>query len=117
MTPYGAIVAAIADASRGKTQEALAVLAEAAGKLDATRWPAPVIAFLSGKTTAEALLAAAKDNGEQTEAHAYIGIQAAMSGHRDEALEHLGWVRDHGDKGFSEFTQSLATLRRLEPAP
>ena len=116
-TPYAAIVAAIADASRGKTQEAQAVLAEAAGKLDASRWPAPVIAFLRGKLTGEALLATAKDNGQQTEARAYIGIQAAMSGHRDEALEHLGWVRDHGDGGFSEYAQALATLRRLPPAP
>ena len=117
MTPYGAIVAAIADDSRGKTEDAHAVLAEAAGKLEATRWPVPVITFLRGKMTAEALVVAAKDNSEQTEAHAYVGIQAAMNGHRDEALAHLGWVRDHGDKGFSEFTQSLATLRRLQPAP
>ena len=117
MTPYAAIIAAIADGSRGKPQEAQTVLAEAAGKLDATRWPAPVIAFLRGKETSEALLAAAKDNGQQTEAHAYIGIQAAMSGRRDEAMEHLGWVRDHGDSGFSEYTQALATMRRLQPAP
>lgn len=117
MTPYGAIVAAIADGSRGKTQDAQAVLAEAAGKLEASRWPAPVVAFLRGKLTAEALIAAAKDNGEQTEAHAYIGIQAAMSGRRDDALEHLGWVRDHGDSAFSEYFQALATLRRLQPAP
>ena len=116
-TPYAAIIAALADGSRGQTQEAQAVLAEAAGKLEAARWPAPVIAFLRGHQSGEALLAAAKDNGQQTEAHTYIGLQAAMSGRRDEALEHLGWVRDHGEKDFAEFTQSLATLRRLQAAP
>lgn len=117
MTPYSAIVAAIADASRGKTQEAQAILTEAAGKLDATRWPAPIIAFLRSKLSKEALLAAAKDNGEQTEAHAYIGIQAAVDGNREESMNHLGWVRDHGDKGFLEFTYSLATMRRLRSTP
>ena len=117
MTPYAAIVASIADANRGKTAEAQAVLAEAAGRIDAKQWPGPIIAFLTKNQTKETLLAAAKDNGQQTEAHAYIGIQAAIAGRRDEALEHLGWVRDHGNKDFSEYSLSLATIHRLPPAP
>lgn len=97
-----------------RSKEAAEVLEEAAARSDTSGWPFPVIDYLRGKLRMEALLALATDNDKQTEAHAYIGMDLALKGERDQALAHLRWVRENGNRNFVEYPLALSELKRLE---
>lgn len=90
---------------------------EALTRLDAGEWPYPVFKYLHRDITAQQLLDLAIDNDKQTEAHTYIGLDLSMAGRRDEALEHLRWVRDKGNGDFVEYPLALAELARLGESP
>jgi lipoprotein NlpI len=62
----------------------------------------------------EALLSSATDNDKMTEVRTYMGLALAVTGERQEALKHLQWVKENGNKSFVEFPAALAELRRLE---
>ncbi|MFN7931637.1 MAG: tetratricopeptide repeat protein, partial [Blastocatellia bacterium] len=97
--------------SSAAAEEMLKSLVE---KGDTQSWPYPVVQYLQRQLSAEQLLKLAKDNDELTEAHAYLGMDLSLAGNREEALTHLYWVRDHGNKGFTEYPMSLAEIKRLE---
>ena len=40
--------------------------------------------------------------------------KAALKGHKDQALAHFRWVRDHGNPTFYEYEIALAELERVE---
>jgi lipoprotein NlpI len=94
--------------------EADDMLKKAAAVVDHTLWPYPVIRYLQHEITAEQLLAQATDSDKQTEAHTYLGLDHALKGKREEALQHLRWVKDHGNKHFYEYPVAIAELERLE---
>ena len=87
-------------------------LRDAGGKLE-NRWPYPVIAFLEGRLTESALLAAATDRDQQTEARCYLGLWHRLEGHREQAKVHFDWVRTNGNKRYAEYWVALEELRRL----
>lgn len=117
--PYMAFLAAISDWHLERAADASAVLQQVQPSVAPETWTARVMGFMQDRLAADALLSKAKDNEERTEAHAYIGIRAAMAGHRDEALQHLQWVRDRGTKSYYEYRLAETELKRLgaEPAP
>lgn len=96
--------------------EARQLLEEARTKCDTAIWPYPIIRYLRHELTADALLAAATDTDKQTEAQTYVGLDLSLSGHREEALTYLRWVKDQGNKSFAEYTFATTALRRLEAA-
>jgi tetratricopeptide (TPR) repeat protein len=99
----------------GRKADALATLTEIEGHVEASSWPAAVVALMRGTMTADALIAkAGRDAGQRTEAHAYAGILASIEGRRDDAIRHLEWVRDNGLKNFREHKFATGELRRLE---
>ena len=87
-------------------------LEEASSKLG-TEWPYQLILYLQHKITAGDVLALATDNEKLTEAHAYIGLELSLNGMREEALAHLQWVRENGDKDFVEYPLAITELRRI----
>ena len=52
-------------------------------------WPAPILRYLKHTTTATDLLAAAGDDAQAAEAHAFAGIDLLSRGFKADALEHL----------------------------
>ena len=94
--------------------EANGILKKASAMVDTTQWPYPVIRYLQHEITAQELLSQATDNDKQTEAHAYLGLDLSLTGKRDEALAHLRWVKENGNKQFYEYPLALAELSRLE---
>ena len=80
-------------------------------------WAHQVALFLLGKTPPTAFLKRANGRGEETEARAYIGLMASLSGQRATALEHLRWVKSQGAKNYTEYGLARDELRRLEAAP
>lgn len=81
-------------------------------KIDAVRWPAPVIVYLQ-RGDASALLAAAKQPGERTEARAYLGADLLAQGRQAEGVEILRRVLRDGDPAFLEYDLAYHELRRL----
>lgn len=113
-SPYMAVVAYLGCKRERREADAGKVLMNALANCDSGAWPYPVLRYLKGELTAQQLVAAAKDNDQLTEAHAYLGVDLAASGQRDEAVAHLRWVRENGNKRFDEYPLALAELERLE---
>jgi tetratricopeptide (TPR) repeat protein len=112
---YSVVFGCLAARLLGDESRAQKFLTDAEGKLK-QEWPFPVLAYLQGQRSADDLLVLARDNDQQTEAHCYIGLNLLASGNTIDAREHLGWVRDHGNKSYVEFPISLAELDRLKDA-
>ncbi|MBI3303878.1 MAG: tetratricopeptide repeat protein [Deltaproteobacteria bacterium] len=111
---YMVLAGYFGDRRAQRDAEARKLLDEAVTKCDTSTWPYPIIRYLRHEITANALLAAATDNDKKTEAHAYLGLDLALSDQREAALTHLRWVKENGNKGLIEYTFTLAELRRLE---
>jgi tetratricopeptide (TPR) repeat protein len=74
------------------------------------KWPAPCVDYLAGKLSDQELLAT-DDNDKQTEARAYIGFKQ-VAAKNNAGLEHLKWVRDNGNRYYTETDQAIAYLLR-----
>jgi len=97
-------------------EEARKLLEEAKTKCDISAWPYPIVRYLLQESSTQELLQAATDDDKGTEARAYMGIDLSLSGKPREALTHLTWVKEHGNKGFVEFALTANELRRIESA-
>ncbi len=96
--------------------DAAKLLDRAATQVDTSAWPYPVIRYLRREINAQDLLALATDNDKLTEARAYIGMLLSHSGQREEALTHLRWVKENGNKTFLEYGVALTEIQRIENA-
>jgi tetratricopeptide (TPR) repeat protein len=112
--PYMAIIGVLGYLKAGRVDDASRLLELAHRRLNASAWPYPVIAYLRKEISKDALLASATDNDKMTEVRTYIGLMLAITGERQEALKHLKWVKENGNKSFVEFPAALTELRRLE---
>ena len=112
--PYLAFLAALAAWKLDRPAEAEAILAEAAPAVVENSWRHRILQFLRGELTGDALVSRARNNDERTEAHAYVGIKAAIDGRVDEARRHLQWVKDRGTRSYVEYGMALADLERLD---
>jgi lipoprotein NlpI len=83
------------------------------GALPDGAWTSQVVEFLRSRIDGAQLLARAKDLGQKTEAHAYIGFKAETDGKRDDALTHLQWVVDQGAKTFVEVQMARREIERI----
>lgn len=113
-SPYMAFVGALALQRLGQQAEADKILADVRPALSEGSWPLKVMDFMQGRTDAGKFLPLAADVNERTEAHAYIGLEASLAGRRDEALDHLRWVKENGSKNYVEYGMAVAELKRLE---
>ena len=114
-TTYVMLPAVIAHLRAGARNAALDLLADIEGGVEVNSWQAALVAWMRGTMAADALIAKAKkDEGLLTEAHAYIGIVASIAGRREEALQHLEWVKAKGLRDYIEYGFALGELRRLE---
>jgi tetratricopeptide (TPR) repeat protein len=114
---YMVIIAAIGYRQAGKADEANQVLELAAKRSNTAAWPYPVISYLRGDLTAEALLRAAGNNNDRlTEVHGYLGVDLLLKEQKEAALQQLRWVREHGNKRFVEYTLATIELDRMESA-
>jgi ribosomal protein L35AE/L33A len=99
----------------GNVEAANAFLDDAIKNYNLSQWPGPIISFLrSEKGSADEVLKQATDNDKLTEAHAYLGLVLALNEKRADALTHLRWVKEHGNKGFVEYGMAIAEIDRLE---
>ena len=53
------------------------------------------------------------NNDQMTEARAYLGMDLALSGKKEEALGHLTWVKEYGDRTLLEYAMAVTEFKRL----
>lgn len=116
--PYLALAAYFGYRQKGRAADAAKILEEAAAKTDAaaTAWPRLIYKYLAAELTAEDLLKQATDNDKLTEAHTYIGLDLSLKGRREDALPHLRWVKENGNRGFVEYPLAVTEVERIEAA-
>lgn len=100
----------------GRNEEANTLLAGpgASSECQDQNWVCRLFKYLRHEVTAQQLLAEANTNDKMTEARTYIGIDLALSGRRAEALPHLRWVIENGNKAFVEYHLAKAWIAKLE---
>jgi tetratricopeptide (TPR) repeat protein len=113
-SPYMVILSVLGYRQAGRVDEAAKTLDLAAKRCNTSEWPYPVIRHLRQEITAQALLDMASDNDRMTEARAYVGMALAVAGQREEALKHLQWVKENGNKSFIEYRLALSEISRVE---
>jgi tetratricopeptide (TPR) repeat protein len=113
---YAVLVGYLGLRKDNRATDAKAFLTKWSAQLDANSWPAAIARFLNGEITADELLKLAGDNDKLTEAHAYIG-EAELLERKASAWEHFNWVKENGNKTFSEYNLAVAELGRLASAP
>jgi tetratricopeptide (TPR) repeat protein len=109
---YIIILGVLALRREARQHDAAEFLRQWGPKVDAARWPAPVITYLQ-RGDADALLAAAKQPGERTEARAYLGVDLLAQGKHAQGLEILRQVLREGEPGYYEYDLAYHELRRL----
>ncbi|MGB2694653.1 MAG: tetratricopeptide repeat protein, partial [Dehalococcoidia bacterium] len=112
--PYAAFIGAIAHWRLSQPAEADALLATASRATSPKSWAATVVQYLQGQLKDEGFLDRARDNGQRTEAHAYIGVRLLLAGRNDEAREHFLWVKTRGDRNYTEYGLAVAELERFD---
>jgi len=113
---YAAFLGGLAYLRAGKGDEADKILQSAQDAIDPKTWQSEVVQYLRGRTTGEQLLMAARDVGQQTEAHAYIGFKESIAGKDTDARQHFSWVIEHGSKNYVEYAMVKRELDRLAHA-
>ena len=112
---YMVIVATLSYRGAGKASDAKDMLDLAVKRSNSGSWPYPIITYLRGELTGDALIAMAGNNNDRlTEAHGYIGMDQLLKDQKDEAVSHFKWVREHGNKSFVEYILATIELSRIE---
>jgi len=114
--PYVGFLSAIASWRLGRPDAATVVLDEAAREVPQKTWTGSVLQFLRGQIDAKTILSRAKDDGQRTEAHAYVGFRASLNGRVEDALVHLRWVAAHGARNYAEYDMARREIFRLTGA-
>ena len=99
----------------GKEEDAQAFLDQAKGEIRGDAWPQPVLRLFRREISPKSLLNAAKNETQETEAHAFLALDMLNIGNRKGAIEHLIWVRDHGVSRSIATDVARATLERIDP--
>ena len=99
-----------------KDEEADKILQSAQDAIEPGRWQLQIVQYLRGRATGNQLLMTAKDGGQQTEAHAYIGFKESIAGKDTDARQHFSWVIEHGSKNYVEYAMVKRELDRLAHA-
>jgi tetratricopeptide (TPR) repeat protein len=114
LATYAVILGHVAARLAGDPAQAKAFLEGTPGKLDSSAWPYPLVKLLRGEIDEPALLSGAVADDEKTDARCFLGLDQLINDHKDKALAHFRWVRDHGDPTSVFHVIALAELERLE---
>ena len=99
---YVAFLGALACRRSSQDGEADRLLERIRPSVAAGSWTGKVLDFLQHRTAADKFLSLAKDDGEKTEAHTYIGFDLVKAGKRQDAITHFRWVKEHGSRNYTD---------------
>jgi hypothetical protein len=113
MSPYMTLLAILGARGTPREPAARRLLDEAIINTPSRAWPVPILHYYRGDLTEAALLQAARTPSQQTDAHAFIGLNRLQAGDRAGAATHLQWARDHGSSGSIASDVARAMLVRI----
>jgi tetratricopeptide (TPR) repeat protein len=114
LSPYMALLGFLGSQRDDKENDARTFLDEAISSSADATWPVPVLHFLRHDISAGALLKAAANDTQKTEAHTFLSLELVQRGDLKKAREHLLWVREQGSSGSIATDLAKATLERLD---
>jgi tetratricopeptide (TPR) repeat protein len=115
LSPYMALLAVLGARGTAREVEMRRLLDEALTNMNGRVWPVPILRYFRGNLTEADLVLSASGLRQQTEVHAFVGLDRLQSGDRAAALAHLRWVREHGAPGSIASDVARAALGRIEP--
>jgi tetratricopeptide (TPR) repeat protein len=98
------------------SQAVVALATTVRALIPADSWSFKLLSYAMGELSSEKLIAAASTNGERTEAYAYTGFRDLAEGRQDQGLTRLRWVRDRGERDFSEYSFVVEELKKTDRA-
>ena len=111
-TPYMAVLEALAEGSAGAETAKRRALDDSIGHLAPRSWPTPVLRYLRGDTNETTLLKEAVGPRQQSEAHAFLGIDRLQHGDAASGTYHLRMAIELGSAGSIATDVSRAMLAR-----
>jgi tetratricopeptide (TPR) repeat protein len=111
-TPYMAVLEALALSSPASHFARRKALNDSIGHLNARAWPTPVLHYLRGDLNEMTLLRDAIGPRQQSEAHAFLGIERMRSGETAQGTFHLRKAIELGSAGSIATDISRAMLDR-----
>lgn len=111
--PFLALLAHLGYRQAKREPEAKRILDDATAQMDPTVWPFVVLRYLRREVTAENLLLAPMNNDQMTEARTYLGMDLSLAAKKEEALVHLKWVKEYGNRNFVEYPMAVSEISRL----
>ncbi len=112
--PYAVIMSAICKRQLKQEPQRIALITQALQTLNSKAWPYPIVLYMSGQTTADAVFQQAFDNDKMTEAKTYIGFDLLANDKATEASPMIIWVKEHGNKTFNEYDLVSALLSKVK---
>jgi lipoprotein NlpI len=119
-SPYAAMWQRLAEGRAGREALAIAHLQAATAGLDATKWPAPLVELLLGRSSPEALYQAAgsanaaTQGGQLCEAHFYVAQYALVGKDVAQATPLLLAAEHDCPHDYTEYQAARAELSRLQ---
>jgi len=85
------------------------------GNVERTKWTKAIADYLRNRITETQLIDRAQLLDQQTEAHAYIGLNLLAQHRWTQAKPYLEWTVQHGVPTFTEYHLASQELARLKP--
>lgn len=112
--PYAVLMASICRKQLKQVPQRIAFLNQAIATLDPNTWPYPVVQYMAGQLTSDAVFQLAANKDKMTEAKTYIAFDLLADNKGAEASPMLLWVKDHGNKTFNEYDLVSALLLKTQ---
>jgi tetratricopeptide (TPR) repeat protein len=111
--PYAVLLAYIAYRQNGRDADAARVVEEAATKCEPALWEQNIFRYLRQQLNATRLFSSATNDDERIAARTIVGLELLFQKKPDQAIPHLTWVRDNGDKSYISYPY---VMRQLDTA-
>ncbi len=114
-SPYAVLLGYVAYHVSGNVHAAKELLSAAEQRLKNPLWPQPVLNFLLDKESAQSAINQAPNLEGLTEAHWFIGARLVFEGNVNEAVAHLKWVVQNGERKILDYDLAKSLLDYIAP--
>ena len=97
-----------------KSEQAAEFLKLGLEKVDPKNFYHSVFRYLNKEINENELLSMAKDINDQTISNAYIALNLLLQGKKNEAQTKFQWIKESGNRDFTEYGYAVKELERLE---
>lgn len=114
-SPYAVLLGYVAYQVSGNLHAAKELLSAAEQRLKNPLWPQPILNYLLDKETPENVVSQAPNLEGLTEAHWFIGARYVFEGKTQQAIGHLQWVVQNGERKILDYDLAKSLLEYIAP--